>query len=99
MKNHGSNVTLAVRLPTLSPLSSILPTLKLQLTSLIPQIRSFRNLSPRTRLTVGLGILAWGAIGLYVSDTVEKKFGFESNERDKEALGEVMPKITVVEKD
>jgi len=89
MKHHGSNVTLAVRLPAL----------KLRLTPLTPQIRSFRNLSPRTRLTVGLGIIAWGAIGLYVSDTAEKKFGFEPSERDKEALREVMPKITVVEKD
>ncbi|RDW58070.1 hypothetical protein BP6252_13481 [Coleophoma cylindrospora] len=56
---------------------------------------SFRNLSPRTRMTVGLGFLAWGTIGLYLSDSAEKKFGMEPTEKDKAAL----PRIITVERD
>jgi hypothetical protein len=37
-------------------------------------------------------------MGLYISDTAEKKLGFEPKETDKKALREVLPKITVVEK-
>jgi hypothetical protein len=100
MNHQGNNVILAVR-PlilfsiSLSPRASLTP----QPTRLTTPTRSFRNLSPRTRLTVGLGILAWGAIGLYISDTAEKKLGLEPNERDKESLRKMVPKIVVVEKD
>lgn len=41
-----------------------------------------------------MAFLAWGTIGLYMSDRAEKKFGLESTEKDKEAL----PRITVVER-
>jgi hypothetical protein len=61
--------------------------------------RSFTNLSPRTRLLLGLGTLAWGTIGLYASDVAEKKFGFEPSEKDRAELKKVVPRITVVEKD
>jgi hypothetical protein len=61
--------------------------------------RSFRNLSPRTRFAVGLGVLSWGSIGLYLSDAAEKKLGFEATDRDKESLKEMMPKIVVMDKD
>jgi len=60
---------------------------------------SFTNLSPRTRLGVGVAILAWGTIGLYISDTAEKKLGFEPSEEDKRALDAALPKIRTVEKD
>jgi hypothetical protein len=60
--------------------------------------RSFRSLSPRGRLGVGLGLLAWGTIGLYLSDTTEKKLGLEPTEKDREALERVIPKITTVER-
>ncbi|TVY19230.1 hypothetical protein LARI1_G002197 [Lachnellula arida] len=58
-------------------------------------IQSFRNLSPRTRMGLGVGFLAWGTIGLYISDRAEKKFGLEASERDREAL----PRITLVERE
>jgi hypothetical protein len=48
---------------------------------------------------VGLAFLAWGTIGLYISDSAEKKFGFEPSQNDKEALEAVVPKITLVERD
>lgn len=61
--------------------------------------RSFRNLPQKTRLGVGLAFLAWGTIGLYISDNAEKKLGFEATEKDKEALGSVVPRITMVERE
>ncbi|TVY59327.1 hypothetical protein LSUE1_G009482, partial [Lachnellula suecica] len=57
--------------------------------------RSFKSLSPRTQMGVGLAFLAWGTIGLYVADSAEKRFGFEPSEKDREAL----PKISVVERE
>jgi hypothetical protein len=48
---------------------------------------------------VGIAFLAWGAIGLYISDTAEKKLGFEPSQKDKEALEAVVPKISLVERD
>lgn len=64
-----------------------------------PNHRSFTSLSPRTRLLLGLGTLAWGTIGIYASDAAEKKFGFEPSEKDRAELKKVVPRITVVEKD
>jgi len=60
---------------------------------------TFTNLSPRTRLTVGLAVLAWGTIGLYVSDVAEKKLGFEPSEEEKRALNAALPKIRAVERE
>ena len=48
---------------------------------------------------VGIAVLAWGTIGLYISDTAEKKLGFEPSEKEKQALEAVVPKITVVERE
>ncbi|PSS25595.1 hypothetical protein M430DRAFT_33242 [Amorphotheca resinae ATCC 22711] len=62
-------------------------------------LQSFRNLPQRTRIGVGLAFLAWGTIGLYISDTAEKKLGYEPTEKDKEALDAVVPKITFVDKE
>ncbi|KAE9363449.1 hypothetical protein N431DRAFT_431666 [Stipitochalara longipes BDJ] len=61
--------------------------------------QSFRNLPQKTRVGVGMAFLAWGAIGLYISDTAEKRLGFEPSQKDKEALDAVVPKITLVERD
>lgn len=46
-------------------------------------------------MAVGAGFLAWGTIGLYLSDTAEKKLGMEPSEQDKAAL----PRIIAVERD
>ncbi|KAI1403402.1 hypothetical protein F4819DRAFT_484672 [Hypoxylon fuscum] len=61
-------------------------------------LQSFRNLSPRTRVGVGLGLLAWGAIGLQLSDRAEERYGFTPTEEDKAALAKVMPRITAVDR-
>lgn len=48
---------------------------------------------------IGLGMLAWGTAGLFISDTAEKKLGFEATEADKEALKAFVPKISAVERE
>ncbi|KAJ8124718.1 hypothetical protein O1611_g8922 [Lasiodiplodia mahajangana] len=60
-------------------------------------LQSFRNLSPKTRIGVGLGLLAWGVIGLQVSDRAEERY-FKSTEEDRAALRQVTPRITIVER-
>jgi hypothetical protein len=61
--------------------------------------RIFRNLPPRTRLGVGLAFLVWGTAGLFLSDSAERKLGFEASEKDRAALESMVPKITVVERE
>ncbi|KAI1344614.1 hypothetical protein F5Y15DRAFT_411439 [Xylariaceae sp. FL0016] len=60
-------------------------------------LQSFRNLSPRTRIGVGLGLLAWGVVGLQLSDRAEEKY-FKPTEEDREALRRATPRITTVER-
>jgi hypothetical protein len=76
-----------------------LPKSTLQYHKLTTPPRIFRNLTPRTRLAVGVAFLAWGTAGLYVSDAAEKKLGFEASEKERAALGEVVPRITMVDRD
>ncbi|KAI2607531.1 uncharacterized protein GGS25DRAFT_523054 [Hypoxylon fragiforme] len=61
-------------------------------------LQSFRNLSPKMRIGVGLGLLAWGTIGLQLSDRAEEKFGFKPTEEDKAALDKMLPHITPIDK-
>ncbi len=61
--------------------------------------RTFTNLPPRTRLSLGAAFLAWGTIGLYISDSAEKKLGFEATEKDRAALEAVVPRVIAVERD
>lgn len=61
--------------------------------------RSFRNLQPRSRMYVGVGIMAYSALGLAVSSKAEEKFGMVPTEKDREKLRDVWPKIMTVEGD
>lgn len=63
------------------------------------ETRSFRSLPPRTRIGLGFAVIAWGTIGLYISDEAEKKLGFEPTQRDKEALAAATPKVIVIDRD
>ncbi|KAI5366217.1 hypothetical protein Slin14017_G038570 [Septoria linicola] len=58
--------------------------------------QSYRNLPQKTRLLVGGGIMAWGAIGLFISDKAEQAFGLTPTEQDKEKLQDAIPKIQFV---
>jgi hypothetical protein len=60
--------------------------------------RAFTNLSPKTRLGVGLGILAWGGAGLYLSDQAEDRYGLKPTEKDKAELEKYAPKVVAVDK-
>jgi len=60
--------------------------------------KAFKSLSPTTRLGVGVGVIAWGVAGLYVSDRAEEKFGFTPSEADKEELRKYTPRLTAVDR-
>lgn len=60
--------------------------------------RAYRNLSARARLGVGVGVIAWGAAGLYLSDRAEDAFGYTPSEKDKEDLRAWAPRIVAVDK-
>ena len=64
-----------------------------------PNRRSFRNLSPRARAGVGAALLAWGTVGLYLSDHAEEKFGFTPTDADREALARMGPRIIPIDAD
>ncbi|KAJ5051983.1 uncharacterized protein L3040_001744 [Drepanopeziza brunnea f. sp. 'multigermtubi'] len=63
---------------------------------------SFRTsllaLPPRTRLAVGLGFLAWGTAGLYLTDGAERKLGWSAAGREGEEEGVALPRVRVVER-
>lgn len=61
--------------------------------------RSYRNLSPKTRLLIGGGIMAYAAFGLFLSDKAEQTFGMVPTEKDREKLRDAMPKIRTVDKE
>lgn len=63
------------------------------------QCRQYRASAPKTRLLLGVGLIAWGAIGLYTTDTAEKAFDMVPSEEDKKKLDQSIPKIRVVEKE
>ena len=50
----------------------------------------------RARLGFGLGVMAWGAVGLYISDQSEK-WGMKASKEEKEVVNRMVPKITVVD--
>ncbi|KAH7167844.1 hypothetical protein DER46DRAFT_660467 [Fusarium sp. MPI-SDFR-AT-0072] len=85
------------------PLSIFIPVLIRRFTairliaSLTPQV-AYKNLSPKTRLGVGIAIIAWGAGGLMLTDPLEKSLGLTPTEEDKAELDKYTPKITTVEK-
>jgi hypothetical protein len=46
-----------------------------------------------------MGLLSWGAIGLYATDTAEEKLGFKPSEEEKAALQAITPRISVVDRE
>jgi hypothetical protein len=47
---------------------------------------------------VGFGLLAWGVIGLQLSDLAEEKLGFKPSEEDKATLSQVSKSFIVGDK-
>lgn len=60
---------------------------------------SYRALTPRTRLLLGAGVMAYAAFGLFASDKAEEVFGFTPTDQDRERLRAAVPSVRVVEKD
>ncbi|KAI4657171.1 uncharacterized protein J4E79_007787 [Alternaria viburni] len=58
----------------------------------------FKNIPPKTRMIIGVGVMAYAGAGLYISDKAEEKFGLTPTEKDREQLQDVIPKISTIEK-
>ncbi|KAL2218062.1 hypothetical protein M432DRAFT_640173 [Thermoascus aurantiacus ATCC 26904] len=48
--------------------------------------RSYRALTPKTRLLFGLGLMAWAGIGLYTEPQVERALGMVPTREEQEEL-------------
>lgn len=60
--------------------------------------RSYRALTPRTRILIGVGIMAYAGFGLIASDKAEQVFGYTPSEEDKARLREAVPRVHLVER-
>ncbi|EUC36548.1 hypothetical protein COCVIDRAFT_30549 [Bipolaris victoriae FI3] len=58
----------------------------------------FKSIPPKTRMIIGVGVMAYAGVGLYISDVAEEKLGYVPTEKDKEHLKDALPKISAVEK-
>ncbi|CAA9961820.1 hypothetical protein CFE70_005230 [Pyrenophora teres f. teres 0-1] len=58
----------------------------------------FKSIQPKTRMMIGVGIMAYAGAGLYLSDKAEEKFGLTPTEQDRKQLREAIPRISPVEK-
>jgi hypothetical protein len=58
-------------------------------------IRWYKSLTPKTRIIIGSGIIAYAGIGLYLSDKAEERLGLVPSDKDK--LNEAPPQIITVE--
>lgn len=61
--------------------------------------QSYRNLSPRTRLFIGGGVMAYAAFGLFASDQAEQLLGWTATDEDRKRLKEEqLPRVHMVDK-
>ncbi|KAI1978534.1 hypothetical protein LOZ53_003834 [Ophidiomyces ophidiicola] len=61
--------------------------------------KSYRNLSPRTRMIFGFGLMGYAAFGLWSESRVEKTLGMVPSEAEKEELDKhISVKIHSVDK-
>ena len=61
--------------------------------------RSYRTLTPRTRILIGAGVMAYAGFGLLVSDKAEQAFGYTASEEDKQRLREAVPRVHLVDRE
>lgn len=59
--------------------------------------RSYRTLTPRTRILIGAGIMAYALAGQFLADKAESTLGYTPSAEDREKLDRVMPKIRVLD--
>jgi hypothetical protein len=60
--------------------------------------RWFKGIQPKTRMMIGVGVMAYAGVGLYLSDKIEERLGLTPTEKEREDLRDAIPKITTVEK-
>jgi hypothetical protein len=60
--------------------------------------RWYRAITPKTRVLIGVGVMTYAGMGLFLSDKAEEKFGLTPTEKDMEELRGALPKITTVER-
>lgn len=61
--------------------------------------RSYTSLTPNTRLFFGLGVLAWGAAGLFFSDGIESALGMKPSEKETKEMDGWIPKVSVIDRE
>ena len=60
--------------------------------------RSYKALSPRIRIFVGLGLMANAAIALHFEDQIEEMLGMKPTPDEQKKFQEQMPKLTFAER-
>jgi hypothetical protein len=60
--------------------------------------RWYRAITPKTRVMIGVGVMAYAGAGLFLSDKAEEKFGLTPTDKDLEELKGALPKITTVDR-
>lgn len=60
--------------------------------------RWYKGIAPKTRVIIGVGIVAYASLGLFLSDKAEEKFGLVPTEKDREELKKAMPKIIPIDR-
>ncbi len=66
------------------------------LSKTLTEARTYKNLSSKARVGLGLGIIAWGVGGLYLSDRAEEKYQAPAD--DKAVVERYVPRVDVVDK-
>lgn len=61
--------------------------------------RWYKGLAPKTRVYMGVGVMAWAGLGMFLTDKAEEKFDLVPTEADKRELARVMPRIIPVDKE
>ncbi|KAF2704312.1 hypothetical protein K504DRAFT_462881 [Pleomassaria siparia CBS 279.74] len=49
-------------------------------------------------MLIGVGVIGYAGLGMFLTDKAEEKFGLVPTDKDREELKKAMPKITTIEK-
>jgi hypothetical protein len=61
--------------------------------------RSYKSLAPRTRIFLGLGLMANAALALQFSEQIEAALGVVPSKEEESRLKESMPRVRAVERE
>jgi hypothetical protein len=60
--------------------------------------RRYLALNRRTRIIIGLGVVAYAGVMLYLSDQAEETFGLKATEEEQKKLRDMLPKVYTVDR-